>query len=258
MDDQTGRQLKTVTTTVRIAEALRELDGAGITELAEHLDLSKGSVHHHLSTLRSHHLVAKENDEYRLGLRFISFGEYTRRSDPLYRIGESEVDGLAGRTGEFVHLMTEQFGRAVHLYKAQGEDAVGKPYHRKNLQRRDHLHYSAAGKAILSCLPERRIREIIETYGLPERTDRTITSPGKLFDELERVWEQGYAINDEEEIPGLRAVAAPINPDRETLGAISVSGPVSRMDGDRFDEELPETVVQVANVIEVNIDTAAT
>jgi DNA-binding IclR family transcriptional regulator len=257
MTDETGRQLKTVNRTLRIIEALRELEGAGITELAESLDLSKGSVHHHLSTLRSNHLVRKEGEEYRLGLWFVSFGEFTRQSTPLYRIGESEVDDLAADTGEFVHLMTEQFGRAIHLYKAQGEQAVGKAYHRKNLQRRDYLHYSAAGKAILSSLTDNRVRDIIGTYGLPERTEQTVTSPDELFTALETVREQGYAVNDEEEIPGLRAVAAPIDPDRETVpGAISVSGPLSRMKGDRFERELPETVRQVANVIEVNIDTA--
>ena len=256
MDHDDGRQLKTIGTTVEIVRALRDLDGAGVTELAAHLGLSKGSVHHHLSTLRSDHLVTKENGEYRLGLRFVAFGEYVKGQNPLYRGGKSEVDSLAESTGEYVHLMTEQFGRAIHLYKSRGETAVGTSYHRKNLQRRDYLHYSAAGKAILSCLSDRRVDRIVDAYGLPERTDRTITRGAALFEELETVGENGYAVNDEEEIPGLRAVAAPIDPSQvDAAGAVSISGPVSRMDGSRFEEELPETVIQTANVIELNIDT---
>lgn len=257
MDENDGRQLQTVRTAAEIIDGLRELNGAGVTELAEHLNLSKGSVHHHLSTLRSKHLVTKDDGIYRLGLHFVTFGEYVKNHNSLYRAGQDEIDRLAKDTGEFAHLMTEEFGRAIHLYKAQGENAVGKPYHIENLQRRDYLHYSAAGKAILSQLSEERIRSIVDTYGLPERTNQTITNSQELFDELETVRDRGCAFNDEEEITGLRAVAAPVNPNQDSIvGAISVSGPLSRMDGDRFTDELPEKVVRVANVIELNIDTA--
>jgi DNA-binding IclR family transcriptional regulator len=257
MDDGNGRQLQSVGRAVEVLGALQELDGAGVTELADHLGASKASVHHHLMTLRSNHLVVRQDDEYRLGLRFLAFGEYVRNQNPLYSAGTGEVDGVAADTGEFAHLMTEQFGRAIHLYKSQGEQAVGKPYHRRNLQRRDYLHYSAAGKAILSCLQDRRVEEIIDTYGLPARTEETITVRERLHEELDEVREAGYAVNDEEEIPGLRAVAAPIDPDHEdVVGAVSVSGPVSRIDGSRFETELPETVIRVTNVIELNIDTA--
>jgi len=257
MNSTDGRRLRTVETTIDVLGALRELDGGGVTAVAEHAGISKASAHHHLSTLRANHLVAKAGDEYRLGLQFATLGEYVKNHTPLYAAGRGEIDRLAEETGEFAHLLTEQFGRAIHLYKSQGEKAVGKPYHRRNLQRRDHLHYSAAGKAILSRLPDARVEEIVHEYGLPERTERTITDRTALLEALETVRERGYAINDEEEIPGLRAVAAPVDPDRgDTIGAVSVSGPVSRMQDGRFGEELAETVVRAANVIEVNIDTA--
>jgi len=256
MGQKSGRQLQTVETTINIVRALQELDGAGVTELSDHLDLSKASVHHHLSTLESNHIVVQKHGQYQLGLRFAAFGEYVKNQNPIYRAGWSEVDDLAKTTGEYVHLMTEQFGRAVHLYKAQGEMAVGTSYHRRNLQHRDYLHYSAAGKAILSCLPESQVKRIVETYGLPERTDRTITTEAALAEELKTVSADGYAVNDEEEIPGLRAVAAPVDPDEANpVGAVSISGPVSRMDDSRFEEEYPELVIQVANVIQLNIDT---
>ena len=48
--------------------------------------------------------------------------------------------------------------------------------------------------------------------------------------ELEKIRRQGYAVDDEEAVQGARCVSAPIlNADREPIGAVSVSGPVTRV-----------------------------
>jgi len=252
-----GRQLQTVETAVQVLQGLEKLGGAGVTELAEHLDLSKAAVHNHLSTLKANHFVVQEGWEYRLGMRLMAFGEYVQHGEPLYQAGKDEVDQLASETGEYGHLMIEEHGRGYHLYKARGSRAVGKPYHDLNLEKPDHLHHSAIGKALLSELPEERVEWIIDEYGLPPITDCTITDRDELFEELELVRERGYALNDEEEIRGLRAVGAPISTsDGGTIGAVSLSGPLSRIKGEYFESQLPEKIMQVANVIELNMETA--
>ena len=228
---------------------------ASITELADHLDLTKGTVHNHLSTLREHRFVVKEDDRYELSLRFLIFGEYVRNNDILYQIGEPEVQELAEETGEIVHLSTEQHGLSMKLCKIHGENAVGERFHVVKLQRPDYLHYTATGKAILAFLPRTRVERIIDEYGLAEMTDNTITDRAALFDELDATRERGYSLNDQEEVEGVRAVGAPVR-DRtgRVLGAVSVSGPVSRMQDERFRDVLPETVKNTTNVIEANIN----
>lgn len=254
----TGRHLKTVNTTVEIIQALVELDGAGVTELADHLDLSKAAVHNHLTTLQANRLAVKRGTTYELGLRFVTIGEYVKHQSDLYEAGTGPTDDLAEETGEYAHLMTEEHGRGIHIYKARGTEAVAEEYHHLNLERPDHLHYSSAGKAVLAYLPEDRLEFIIEEYGLPERTENTITDPSTLREELAEIRERGYALNDEEEIVGLRAVGAPIRAsDGDILGAISVSGPTSRMKGETFRREVPEQVMEAANIIELNIETAS-
>ncbi len=253
-----GRQLKTVTTSLRILTALSDLNGAGVTELADHLDLSKAAVHSHLSTLRKNRLVSKEDGQYELGLRFVTLGEYVKHRSRLYTAGKDPVDELAEETGEYAHLMAEEHGRGIHLYKARAAGAVAKEYHRLNLERPDHLHYSSIGKAILAYLPEERVRAIIDEYGLPQRTENTITKRSELFEALATVRDRGYAINDEEEIVGLRAVGAPVRQsDGRVIGAVSVSGPTSRLKGEVFTSTLPEQVMEAANIIELNIETAS-
>lgn len=255
--DGSPRTLKTVERTARIIKALETLDGAGVTELATHLGMSKSSTYHYLATLRQEDFVVKTGDQYELGLQLLLSGEYVRNRNLLYRYGKEEVEELAETTGEYANLFTEQHGKGINLYKVRGSDAVGSGYQTDKLQQPDQLHCTATGKAILAFLPEARVDGILDQHGLPERTANTITDRDELLDELATIRERGYAYNDEEEVEGLRAVGAPvIDRDDDVLGSLSVAGPTSRLKGTPFDEELPEQVQRAANVIEVNINMA--
>lgn len=244
-----------VETTIALIEALEHFDGATITELANHLDVTKGTVHNHLATLQQHQYVIKQDKTYNLSLKFLVVGEYLRNNSILYNQGRAEVDQLAADTGEYAHLSTEQHGLSQKLYKAQGEKAIGSEYQQAKLQKPDCLHYTATGKAILAHLPDDDVRRIVDHFGLPKRTKHTIVDYDDLLDSLETIRQRGYAINDEEEVNRMRAVGAPIrSSEEEVLGAVSVSGPISRMKGDRFRETIPEKVMNTATVIEMNIN----
>jgi len=253
--DDGPRTLQTVSLSAQVLATLKEMDGAGVTELATELDLSKSTAHIHLTTLVENGLVVKRDGRYELALKLFAFGEYVRSRNPLYRQGKPQVDELADDTGQYVHIVTEENGRAINLYQVKGDTSVSGEYQTTKPQQRDHLHYTASGKAILAYLPEQRVDEIIDRHGLPERTAKTVTDPEALFEELAAIRQRGYAYNDEEEIEGFRAIAAPIQtPGGDVLGSLSVSGPASVLQGDRFEETLPKQVVNSANVIEVNIN----
>lgn len=243
------RTVKAADTACEIIDALRELDGAGVTELADHLDLSKGAVHTYLTTLRRQELVRKDDGEYRLGMRFLGLGQYVRSQVPVYGGAVRELEKLSEQTSARSQLVVEDHGMAVALH-IEGEDAIAAA---TTVGDREYLHCIASGKAILASLPDARIEEIIDHRGLPERTENTITSRDELFDELETVREEGVAFNDEEKIRGLRAVGASIeDPDGRTLGAISVSGTPGRFRDGKFYSDLPSLVKDTANVIEFN------
>jgi DNA-binding IclR family transcriptional regulator len=252
MGETAKHPVRTSERTLEIMEALQELNGARVTELASHLDTGKSTIHNHLSTLLEHEYVTKEGDEYRLSLRFLTLGGYTRSQMRLYRVAESEVKRLATETGELVNLLTEEYGRGVYLYRSKGERAVDIDTY---AGKRIYLHNTALGKAILAHTPEERVGEIVDKHGLPRESERTITDRSELREELDRTRERGYAIDDEERLPGLRCVAAPIErEDGGVYGAISLSAPVSRMKGPRFEEEIPEIVQSATNVVELNLN----
>ncbi|MBX0324185.1 IclR family transcriptional regulator [Halomicroarcula sp. F13] len=242
--------VKSVGTTFEILNGLKELGGARVTELARYLDLPKSTVHNYLSTLEQEEYIVKDDNEYRVGLRFLELGAYSRHERKLFQIAKPEVDRLADETGELANVLVEEHGRGSYLYRAYGEQAVRVKAH---VGTRVPLHTTALGKAILAYLPEERVDEIVDRHGLAENTPQSIGTRAELDETLDAIRERGVAFDDEERLNGLRCVAAPVldNSD-DIIGAISVAGPTNRFRGERFREELPQRVLEVANVIELN------
>jgi len=236
--------------TLRILDVLKELNGAGVTELAQELDISKGTVHNHLATLENHEYVVNENGTYKLGLRFLELGEYTRRETHLLEIAKPKIDQLSEQTGEIANLMIEQHGRGIYLYIARGKKAVNLD---TTVGTRQYLHTSALGKSILSKMPEEKLEKVLRRHGLLAETPNTVTTRDALETELNEIRERGVAFDGEERAEGIRCVAAPIT-DNEVnlLGSVSVSGPSTRMKDDRFRSEIPEAVQNIATVIGID------
>lgn len=243
--------VRSVQTSLRIANGLDELGGANITELAQHLDIPKTTVFNHLKTLEAEEFVVTDGDTYRLGLRYLELGECSRSQHVLYQHAKPEVLNLAQETGELSGVSTEENGKGVFLFITGGENAVRTD---TRTGMRVSLHTFALGKAILAHTPDQRVEEIIDRHGLPAITPNTITEREALYEELDEIRTEGIAYDDEERVKGLRTVAAPIlTGDEEVLGAISVAAPTSRMKDDRFRTDIPELVKNAANVVELNI-----
>jgi DNA-binding IclR family transcriptional regulator len=237
-------------TMLDIAEALWTLDEATVTELAEEVDISKSTAYNHVKTLCNSGYVRKEGSTYRLSFKFLEIGDYTRRRNDVYEIARPEIEKLAEQTDEVANLMFEEAGRGVHIYRSRNEVDIQLP---NAAGMRVPLHCTSLGKAILAFRPEERVHDIVAEHGLPARTDHTITSEEELLDELQTVREQGYALDREENMLGLRCVGVPIRRNGRVVASISVSGPKRRMNAERFTEQVPELLLSKANVIELNI-----
>jgi IclR family acetate operon transcriptional repressor len=242
--------VKTTKTVFEIVEALQELNGGRVTEVAEHIDMSKSTISKHLSTLYEEEYVIKRDGVYHLGLKFLDHGGYARSNRVLSDVASTGLKNLAEETGETVWLLVEEYGYAVYIDRATGKNAIRL---RSRIGERAHMHYLAGGKAMLAHFPERKVAEIIDRRGLPSQTDHTITDPDELYDELETVQEQGVAFNKSEEIENVRAVGAPVKFEGEVLGAITVGGPANKMKGTRFTEEIPDLLLGVINEIELQL-----
>jgi DNA-binding IclR family transcriptional regulator len=251
-NDTDDGTLKAVATMFTIVEAIRDLDGARVTELADETGLAKSTVHRHLKSLERHEFVVQEGDTYHVGLKFLNFGEYARTRRDIYELARPLVDDLADETDERALFMTEEHGRAVYLYRGVGNHAV---HTDSRIGTFRYLHTIAGGKAMLAHMADNRVDEILERWGLPLQTEQTVTDRDELFDELAEIRDRGVAFNDEETIDGLRAIAAPIlGPDEKVYGALSVSGPSHRIREDWFEEDIRNLLLGTANELEINLE----
>ncbi len=160
------------------------------------------------------------------------------------------MSDIATETEERAVFLVEEHGQAVYVHRACGKHAI-----RTNPGpgKRIPIHATAAGKAILAFLPRERAQEIVDRRGLPARTENTITDRDELFEELELIRDRGYAINQEENVRGVRAVGVPVRPYDRIAGAISISGPVQRMKEkeERDQQNLLNLLLGSANELEI-------
>lgn len=235
--------------TFEILEQLRDSGSARVTDLADDLGVAKSTVHNHLRTMEEEGYVVKEAGQYRLGLQFLSFPHSLLESNRLYQAAKPEVDEFVEKTDERCQVMVKEKDHGVYIYQATGTRSITT---QSRVGTKVELHSTSIGKALLAYQPQAVVDRVIEDDGLPGHTENTITDPDELKAALETVRDEGVAFDDEEGLLGLRCIAAPVrNSDGESIGAISVSGPSTRINGDRFREELPKRIKQTAQAIEI-------
>lgn len=250
-DESAPNQVKTTAKAFRILETLKQLDGARVSEVADHLNLANSTAHRHLKSLEENEYVVQEGDIYYVGLRFLELADYAGRRKEIYQLAKPKVEQLAQKTGERAEFIVEEHGHAVFIQREIGENAVQADSH---VGKRLPMHATSAGKVILAYLPERRVENIIEEKGLPALTPHTITEKEELYAELEQIREREVGFADEEYIRGLSTVSVPVKgPNEEILGALGISGPSGRMSGDNFREEIQKLLIGAANELEINI-----
>lgn len=250
--DASNKDLRTVERAFRVVETIHQVGGLRLSSLADELDVPKSTAHRYLTTLENlGYLTKNRKGQFEISLEFLNLGIQTRSEKGVYSHSKEKVRELADQTGERVQLAVEEHGKDVLIYGKSGEHGVQTDAH---LGRKLYLHTNATGKAILAFLPEDRIHSIIDTHGLPEQTENTITDEDELFETLDEIRDRGISYNHEERILGLRAVGAPIfDKDDNVIGSISISGVRNRMDGKRYEEELPSLLAETVDEIQLDI-----
>jgi DNA-binding IclR family transcriptional regulator len=249
--DDNSKTLQTTATSIAILELLEEIDGARVSEIAERMDRPKSTVHGHLATLRDEQFVIKEGDFYFIGPELLRLGNQVRTRESGFVLARQFVERLFEETGLRSTFAVEMGGKAVFLHTASG-NKMG--WSHEQLGNRLYLHNTAVGKSILAALPEPRVKQIIDRWGLPSETENTITAREALFEELAQIREQGYAINRAEnfrELYGI-GVAATRRPG-DVIGGFSVTGPAHAVVEDGREDELARTVIDLVSEFELEL-----
>lgn len=234
----------------RVVGAIDDRGTAGVTELSEALALPKSTTHRYLTELERHGYVVRSGTDYRLSLRFLDYGTRVRDGYEHASLFRSKTRELAELTSERVQFVVEEHGLGVHLYTERGEHAIAADV---RAGKRVPLHATASGKALLAFLPAETVEAVLDREGLPELTDATVTDRAELLAELEETRQTRVAFNRAERIDGLYSVGVPVRHDGGVLGAFSVTGARRRMAGERIETEIPETLLEFAEEIELRL-----
>jgi IclR family acetate operon transcriptional repressor len=201
--------------------------GIGLNELSVKIGMPKSSTHRYMATLLSVGLAEKNGDDrFKLGTKVIELaGSFLANSD-LRSACQATMDELAERTGETIHLAVPSGTGIVYIAKIESKHALGMSSH---LGTRLPMYCTSLGKAILAFSSADLINSVL-SEALESRTPNTITSPEKLKSELQSVYNLGFAIDNEENEPGICCVGAPIlDFSGKAIAALSISGPRERM-----------------------------
>jgi IclR family KDG regulon transcriptional repressor len=200
-----------------------------ITEISRRLDLNKSTVHSLLKTLQKHNYIEQdmESGKYKLGLKLFERGNLIIHSLDVRAIAKPHLLELSTNTGDTLHLVILDSKEGLYIDKVEGTSA-NVVYSR--IGRRIPIHCSAVGKALVAFKQELAIKKLLEGYVYKKQTDKTIRNEKEFLKELSTVRVLGYAIDYEENEPGICCVAVPVrNHLGEVIAAISLSMPTPKM-----------------------------
>jgi DNA-binding IclR family transcriptional regulator len=208
----------------------------------------KSTIHHILSTLLPYEYVSQEPEtqKYSLGFKFLHIGNFILDNLDTRKIAHKYLLQLHQECAEAVHLAILRNKKVVYIDQINKSDGLCLASY---VGFYTDPHAAAGGKVLLAELPARKIKEIYQGRSLKKYGKNTITRFDELMNELERIREQGYAIDDEEYYEGVRCVAAPIRAGGQVVAAVSITGSVFTMTMERINNKLKGLVVETADKV---------
>lgn len=219
----------------------------GVGELARRLNSNTNMTFRLLRTLEESGWIRQRDDaKYEMGLRPFHFTSRPVGRMDLRRAADVPLRRLWDATGQSTYLGIVDGTRTLFI---EHLDATGDISLRARPGGRYHMHCAAPGKVLLAFGDEALVRTVV-AEGLPAQTGTTITTSGRLDEELARIRLAGYGLDDEEYADGLVCFAAPVFDVQDRLaGTIGLSVLTLHYTLERLHAELGPQVMAAANAI---------
>jgi len=214
-------------------------DFVSLQGLVTETGLPKPTVHRMLGQLESGGLLVRQNDGrlYGTGVRLRQLAEHILINATQHGARHAILRHLVDRIGESCNVTALSGNEVVYLDRVETSEPLRFYLHAGS---RVPVHASASGKMILSQLPATQRRKLLGHAPLSSHTSSTITDLEELEAELDLIHDRGYAVDDEEYLPGLVcfAVLVPTDHGRSNL-CVAAQAPAVRMSVDSADDVLP-------------------
>ncbi|MCF8010505.1 MAG: IclR family transcriptional regulator [Clostridiales bacterium] len=203
-----------------------------VTELSKIFNTNKTAMYRMLRVLtkRGYLRQDEQTGQYMLDLKLLELGASVTDKVGLLEAVSPYMERLARETGETVNLAVLYNTKVVYIHKIESSHFL-----RTDLRVGTTVpaYCSALGKAMLAWLSAEEVKGKFGSEDFVSYTPKTLKNMDDFENELKQIIEQGYALDDEEYIPGIICIAAPVlNMQKEPIAAVSVAGPCLRMTED--------------------------
>jgi len=191
------------------------------------VNLAKATTHRFLLTLQALGFVRRdEQDRWTLTLKLFNTGSRALDHLDVHSAARPIAEELADRLGETVHMGVREEDAAVYVLKIESRHTIRM---HSRVGRRIPLYCTAIGKVLLAFADPQECAATLRSLDLAAHTPHTLTSRASVKAELDKIRQEGFAVDDEEHEQGIRCVGAPVfGHTGEVLAALSVSWPSFR------------------------------
>jgi IclR family pca regulon transcriptional regulator len=185
----------------------------GISELGRELELSRSTTHRYVSTLNALGYLEQDapTKKYRLGPRVLDLGFAAVNSMELREVAAPHLRDLSDTTGFTVNMAILDDLDIVYVERCRSAQLRQREIDLNlHVGARLPAYCTSLGKVMFAYLPPDELRRRLQRIAFARRGPNTLTTRQAFTDELRRIREQGYAVNNEELAYGLRSIAAPV------------------------------------------------
>ncbi len=222
---------------------VREKKPLGVTEISRTLALSKSTTFGILKSLEEEGLLLNidSTKKYMTGKELFELSRSVLRATDLTSIARSFLEKLVELVDETVFLGVRENDvvKVVEGVTPEKELKISSP-----VGARFALTAGVIGKVFLAPMGNDEILDFLAKHDLPRYTERSITNTSQFLEEIEKTRARGYAVDFEEYLTGMRAVATLIYAGHFPVGALWVVGFTSSLN----DEKLPTVITHLTHV----------
>jgi len=247
-----------VPTVLRLLLVVEELTRIGRpatpTEINEAIGFPKSTIHRLCETLEQEGFLSRDVDgnRYMPGARLQTLATGILSSQRLVIARQSILRALAEEVGETCNICIPDGDTMLYIDRIESHWPL-----RIQLPVGTHvpLHCTASGKLYLSSLTRAHLDRYLASAPLDRRAPNTILDPDSLKAELSRIREQGYAVDDEEFMEAMVAIAVPLFDGQGRMCAtLAVHGPAPRLSVERLVGFLPRLISTAAEITQLSLD----
>ncbi|WP_371925269.1 IclR family transcriptional regulator [Cupriavidus sp. WGtm5] len=241
-----------------LLEVIAEKDQSfNLQALVEETGLPKPTLHRMLQQLEAAGLIQRNGDgrQYGTGLRLRRLAENLLLNSTSHGARHMVLRRLVEEVGESCNLTAFSGGEVLYLDRVETAAPLRFYLHPGS---RVPAHCSATGKLFLAQLAPAQRQRLLGNVELERYTQNTLTDHGQLEAELERVKRDGYAMDDEEFLPGLVCIGVLVpaaDGGKSNLG-LALQAPVMRVARDKAVQLLPALQRAAAALAAIEADSA--